>query len=129
METTHLTELLNDLANINLERAKAYEEASLQNQLFDVELRTTFALLANQSRQNNYMLNVHLENILAKNGGIRPGPGQLYNQWKNDTPYFKGDNRKILLESCENGETLMINIYEKALQNSVRSDMREILQN
>jgi uncharacterized protein (TIGR02284 family) len=129
METTNLIELLNDLANINLERAKAYEEASLQNQLFDVELRTTFALLANQSRQNNYMLNVQLENILAKNGGIRPAPGQLYNRWKNDTAYFKGDNRKILLESCENGETLMIDIYEKALQNPVRSDMREILQN
>jgi uncharacterized protein (TIGR02284 family) len=129
METTNLTELLHDLATINLERAKAYEEASLQNQLFDVELRTTFALLANQSRQNNYMLNVHLEKLLANNAGIRPAPGQLYNQWKNNTAYFKGDNRKTLLESCENGETLMIGIYEKALQHSVRSEMREILQN
>ncbi len=60
METEKLCELLHDLATINLERAKAYEEASLQNHLFDVELRTTFALLANQIRQNNYMLNVHL---------------------------------------------------------------------
>jgi uncharacterized protein (TIGR02284 family) len=129
METMNLIELLHDLASINLERAKAYEEASLQNHLFDVELRTTFALLANQSRQNNYMLNVHLENLLAKNSGIRPAPGQLYNQWKKDTGYFKGDNRKTLLDSCEAGEILMVGIYEKALENTLRSEMREILQN
>jgi uncharacterized protein (TIGR02284 family) len=129
MEATNLTELLHDLASINLERAKAYEEASLQNHLFDVELRTTFALLANQSRQNSYMLNVHLEKLLANNAGIRPPLGQLYNRWKNEKAYFKGENRKTLLESCENGESLMIDIYEKALQNPIRSEMREILQN
>ena len=61
METEKLSELFHDLAAINMERAKAYEEASLQNHVFDVELRTTFALLANQSRQNNYLLNLHLE--------------------------------------------------------------------
>ena len=129
METTNLTELLHDLASINLERAKAYEEASLQNQLYDVELRTTFALLANQSRQNNYMLNVQLEKLLAKNSGIRPAYGPLYNQWKNDIGYFKGDNRNALLDSCEAGETLIAGIYEKVLENPVRSEMREFLQN
>jgi uncharacterized protein (TIGR02284 family) len=129
METTNLSELLHDLASINLDRAKAYEEASLQNHIFDVELRTTFALLANQSRQNNYMLNVHLEKLLAKNAGIRPASGPLYGQWKNDMRHFKGDNRKAMLDSCESGEMLMVTLYEKALEASVRPEMREVLQN
>lgn len=129
METTNLSELLHDLASINLDRAKAYEEASQQNHIFDVELRTTFALLANQSRQNNYMLNVHLEKLLAKNAGIRPGTGSLYGQWKTDICHFKGDNRKAMLDSCESGEMLMVALYEKALEASIRPEMRELLQN
>jgi uncharacterized protein (TIGR02284 family) len=129
METDKLTELLHDLATINLERAKAYEQASLQNQLFDVELRTTFALLANQSRQNNYMLNVQLEKMLAKASGLRPGPGTLYSQWKNNTGYFTGENRKTILSSCESGEEVMLTIYEKALENPVKVEAREMLQN
>lgn len=129
MEIEQLSELLHDLATINLERAKAYEEASLHNHLYDVELRTTFALLANQSRQNNYLLNLHLEKMLMKNPGMRPAPGALYNQWKNDTGYFKGENRKVILASCEAGEALMVNIYEKALENKVRSEVREMLDN
>ena len=129
METDKLAELLHDLAMINLERAKAYEQASLQNHLFDVELRTTFALLANQSRQNNYMLNVQLEKMLAKASGVRPAPGNLYDQWKNKTGYFTGDNRKSLLTSCESGEEEMLIIYEKALENPVKVEAREMLQN
>lgn len=129
METMNLSELLHDLANINLERAKAYEEASLQNHIFDVELRTTFALLANQSRQNNYLLHVHLEKLLAKTPGPRPLAGQLYALWKNDKNYFSGENRKSFLENCEKGEALMVSIYEKALEQPVKPEMREILQN
>ena len=129
METDKLAELLHDLAMINLERAKAYEQASLQNHLFDVELRTTFALLANQSRQNNYMLNVQLEKMLAKASGVRPAPGNLYDQWKNKTGYFTGDNRKSLLTSCESGEEEMLIIYEKALENPLKVEAREMLQN
>jgi hypothetical protein len=129
METEKLSELMHDLASINMERARAYEEASLQNHLFDVELRTTFALLANQSRQNNYMLNMHLEKMLVKNAGIRPAPGLLYNQWKNDAGYFRGENRKAMLSSCEAGEVIMVSIYEKALENPLRPEAREILQN
>jgi|ADGO01.1.fsa_nt_gi hypothetical protein len=128
METLNLIELLHDLATINLERARAYEEASLQNHLYDVELRTTFALLANQSRQNSYMLKLQLEKLLAKNGGTQPAPGELYSRWKSDTGYFTGTNRETLLDSCEAGETLMVDLYEKALENPLRPEMRELLE-
>jgi uncharacterized protein (TIGR02284 family) len=129
METEKLTELLNDLATINMERAKAYEYASLQNHLYDVELRTTFALLANQSRQNNYMLNVQLEKLCAKNSGMRPAPGSLHAHWRSQKDLFIGENRKTILTTCEAGETAMLNIYEKAVANSLRPEMREMLEN
>jgi uncharacterized protein (TIGR02284 family) len=129
METEKLAELFHDLAAINLERAKAYEEASYQNQLYDVELRTTFALLANQSRQNNYMLNLALEKMLARASGVRPANGSLYDQYKSNTVYFTGDNRRAVIASCEAGEMLMLSIYEKALENPIRPEAREMLEN
>ncbi len=129
METDKLTEVLHDLAAINLERAKAYEEASFQNQLFDVELRTTFALLANQSRQNNYLMNIQLEKLLAKTPGARPSHGPLYDQWKSSPGLFTGKDRKSFLESCEAGEIALLAIYEKTLESRVRPEMREMLDN
>jgi uncharacterized protein (TIGR02284 family) len=129
MDTGKLTELLHDLASINLERAKAYETASLQNQLFDVELRTTFALLANQSRQNNNTLNLQVEKLLAKTPGPRPVHGLLYDQWKSNSTHYTGGNRNDLLASCETGEQAMITMYEKALENQLRTEVREMLEN
>lgn len=129
METEKLPEVLHDLASINLERARAYEEASFQNQLFDVELRTTFALLANQSRQNNYLLNIQLEKLLAKTHSPRPSHGALLDQWKSNSGLFAGKDRKSLLESCEAGENVLLAIYEKALEMPVRPEVREMLQN
>lgn len=129
METEKLATLMNDLATINLERATAYENASFQNHLFDVELRTTFALLANQSRQNNNLLNVTLEKILAKTAGTRPATGPLYEEWKNHTGYFTGENRRDLLSSCEAGELIILGIYEKALEQPLKPEPREMLLN
>ena len=129
METEKLTEVLHDLAAINLERAKAYEEASFQNQLFDVELRTTFALLANQSRQNNYLVSIQLEKLLAKTPGALAAQGQLYDQWKSNSGLFSGKDRKSLLDSCEAGETALLAIYEKALEFPVSRETREMFQN
>ena len=63
MEYQQTAEILNDLATINRERAKAYEEASFLNFIFNLELRGSFALLANQSRQNSYSLRQFLEQM------------------------------------------------------------------
>ena len=64
-----------------------------------------------------------------KNAGLRPAPGSVYNQWKNEAGYFKGENRKAILASCEAGEVMMVNIYEKVLENKYRPEVKEILEN
>ncbi len=63
MEYQQIAEILNDLTTINRERAKAYEEASFLNFIFNLELRGSFALLANQSRQNSFALRQFLEQL------------------------------------------------------------------
>lgn len=129
MEAGKISEILNDLAAINMEMAKAYEYASLQNQLYDVELRTTFALLANQGRQNSYTLNMQVEKLLAKNSEARPGLGALHGEYIGNKELFIGTNRKAMLTASEAGETVMVALYEKALSNKIHSEIRDMLEN
>lgn len=120
MEYQQTTELLNDLATINRERAKAYEEASFLNFIFNLELRGTFALLANQSRQNSFLLRQHLEQLPFNNAWARKSMpqltfGDLYNDWKNTSTTFSGSNTADMLKSCEEGEEAIQAVYKKAM--------------
>lgn len=131
MEQDKLRELLNDLAAINVERAKAYEHASQQNQLFDVELRATFALLANQSRQNNLILKLQLEKFTVKKGSkpVTLEKGELYQLWTGYGAAFDGNDKNAMLEASRNGEEALLQVYEKAQENTLKPEMRQILEN
>jgi uncharacterized protein (TIGR02284 family) len=128
MENEKLAGLIQDLTTVNVERAKAYEDASMHNHIFDVSLRGTFALLANQSRQNTFMLKQLLEKLQAKKVAISPSQGDLYKQWKNLPVNFYGADKKTMLQSCEAGEEAVQVVYKIALENQLNSDTRQLLQ-
>jgi uncharacterized protein (TIGR02284 family) len=129
MENEKLAGLIQDLTAINQERARAYEEASMHNHIFDVSLRGTFALLANQSRQNTFILKQQLEKLHAKKTPVVNGHGELYKQWKNLPITFAGADKKSMLQSCEAGEEAMQVVYKMALEQPVNSETRQLLQN
>src|SRR4051812_12908612 len=134
VEHQQTAEILNDLATINRERAKAYEEASFLNFIFNLELRGTFALLANQSRQNSFLLRQYLEQLPKKNTGLKkPLPqltfGDLYNEWKEMGISFSGPNIYDMLISSEVGEQAIQVIYNKAIAQLPAGDLLYILEN
>lgn len=134
MEKELLREILNDLAAINRERAKAYEDASFENIVYNLELRGTFALLANVSRQNNFMLKQQLEKMPVKNtGSKKPLPqltfGHLYDQWKNKSITFVGKNVVDVLQACEEGEEAILHIYQQAIDMLDTTELKEMLEN
>jgi hypothetical protein len=128
MDNQKLSELLNDIALINLERARTYEEASFQNQLYSVELRGNFALLANQSRQHNFMLKEQLEKLGVKRSHITLAGGDLYKQWTALPATFPGIDSKNILDNCEAGEEAVQVIYKKALDMPLTRDINQLLQ-
>ena len=133
MENGLIREILNDLAAINRERAKAYEEASFENHIFTLELRGTFALLANQSRQNTFMLKQQLERMPAKASGSKKGIsqltfGELYNEWKNLSVSFTGGTVYEVLQSSEVAEEGILAIYERAIAMLEPRDLKELLE-
>jgi hypothetical protein len=134
VEHQQLAEILNDLSTINRERAKAYEEASFLNFIFNLELRGTFALLANQSRQNNFLLRQHLEQLPNNHAGSKkPLPqltfGDLYNQWKEMGISFSGPGIYDMLVSSELGEQAIQVIYNKAIEQLPAGELQYILEN
>ena len=133
MEYQQIAEILNDLTTINRERAKAYEEASFLNFIFNLELRGSFALLANQSRQNSFSLRQHLEQIQSNHPALKkPLPqltfGDLYNQWKDMGVSFSGPNIYDMLKSSEQGEEAIQVIYSKAIEQLPAGDLQYLLE-
>ena len=134
MEYQQIAEILNDLSTINRERAKAYEEASFLNFIFNLELRGTFALLANQSRQNSFALRQFLEQFHDNHPALKkPMPqltfGYLYNQWKEMGVSFSGPNIYDMLKSSEQGEEAIQIIYTKAIEQLPAGDLQYLLEN
>lgn len=133
MEYQQIAEILNDLSIINRERAKAYEEASFLNFIFNLELRGSFALLANQSRQNSFALRQHLEQLPGNISGSKKGVpqltfGDLYNQWKAMGVSFSGPNIYDMLKSSEQGEEAIQVIYTKAIDQLPNGDLQYLLE-
>jgi hypothetical protein len=134
VEKELIREILNDMAAINRERAKAYEEASFENFVYNLELRGTFALLANQSRQNNFLLKQQLEKLPAPNsGGKKSLPqltfGDLYSQWKEKSVSWSGINVHEMLKSCEEGEEAILEIYIRAIDMLDSTELKNLLEN
>ena len=133
MEYQQIAEILNDLSTINRERAKAYEEASFLNFIFNLELRGSFALLANQSRQNSFALRQFLEQLQDHVPALKkPIPqltfGDMYNQWKAMGVSFSGPNIYDMLVSCEQGEEAMQVIYTHAIDQLPAGDLQYLLE-
>ncbi len=133
MEYQQTAEILNDLSAINRERAKAYEEASFLNFIFNLELRGSFALLANQSRQNSYALRQFLEQVqshipVSKKPLPQLSFGDLYNQWKEMGVSFSGPNIYDMLKSSEQGEEAIQVIYARAIAQLPAGDLQYLLE-
>lgn len=133
MEYQRIAEFLNDLSTINRERAKAYEEASFLNFIFNLELRGTFALLANQSRQNSFSLRQTLEQLQANVPALKKSLpqltfGELYNQWKEMGVSFSGPNVYDMLSSCGQGEEAIQVIYAQAISQLPAGDLQYLLE-
>jgi hypothetical protein len=133
VEYQQTAEILNDLSAINRERAKAYEEASFLNFIFNLELRGSFALLANQSRQNSFALRQFLEQVqshipVSKKALPQLSFGTLYNQWKELGVSFSGPGIYDMLISCEQGEEAIQVIYARAIEQLPAGDLQYLLE-
>jgi uncharacterized protein (TIGR02284 family) len=116
METTEKSiEILNDLIEINNDRVAGFAHAAQELQEKDLDLRTLFMQLRDESRRN-----VHeLGSAIHKTGGEvemgMSGRGAIHRMWLNVKSAFSGHDRKTVLEECERGEDAIKKAYQAAL--------------
>jgi len=127
--TTSITEILNDLVEINRDRIKGYEKASQDIEKYDADLKLVFSEMADQSRDNVDDLNEKI----AKHGGDIDNDssvsGAIHRAWIDVKALFTGKDRTAILESCEFGEDAIQKAYDSALSSDaeIDADCRQLI--
>lgn len=115
MENEKTIEVLNTLITINNDRIEGYETAAKETE--EQDLKTLFAQFSATSQK----CKTELTNEVNKLGG-KPAEGTLvsgkfFRVWMDVKAALTGKDRKAILNSCEYGEDMAKETYEKALNN------------
>ncbi|TDO20257.1 PA2169 family four-helix-bundle protein [Pedobacter duraquae] len=120
--------VLNDLIQINNDRADGFEKASADLKDENIDLKATFDKLASDSRTNV----TELAGLVGRNGED-PDTGNtilgtLHRAWIDIKASFGGDDRHSILAECERGEDAIKKAYRDALQeNDLGDQVRTVL--
>ena len=121
-------EVLNDLIEINNDRAGGFDKASSDLSDENIDLKATFDKLSSDSRTNV----TELAGLVGRNGE-NPDTGNtvlgtLHRAWIDIKASFGGDDRHSILAECERGEDAIKKAYRDALQeNELGENVRSVL--
>ena len=125
----NLVETLNDLVQINNDRIEGYEKAAEETKDIDVDLKTIFIKMAEESIKYK----TELVNEISKLGGEpatgTTGLGKIYRVWMDVKATFTGKDRQSVLEACEFGEDAAQKAYRDALASDaeIDADTRQLI--
>lgn len=129
MENTENTvQVLNDLIQINNDRADGFDRASSDLQPENIDLKAIFEKLASDSRSNV----TQLAGLVGQKGDEPDSGntllGSLHRTWIDIKATFGGNDRHSILAECERGEDAIKKAYKDALQeNDLGTEVREAL--
>lgn len=121
-------EVLNDLIQINNDRADGFDKASKDLSEENIDLKATFDKLSSDSRANV----AELAGLVGRNNED-PDTGNtilgtLHRAWIDIKASFGGDDRHSILAECERGEDAIKKAYKDALQeNELGENVRSVL--
>ena len=117
MENEKTIAVLNTLITINNDRIEGYETASKETE--EQDLKTLFAQFSSTSQKCKQ----ELTNEVSKLGGTSAEgtltTGKLHRVWMDVKATLTGKDREAILKSCEFGEGVAQDTYEKALENDI----------
>lgn len=123
METNEkLTEVLNDLIEINNDRVNGYEKAVDETKDLDVDLQAAFKKMADDSRKYAAELTREVIKLGGEPATGTTNRGKIYRVWMDVKATFTGHDRQSVLESCEYGEDAAQEAYKDALASDAEID-------
>ena len=120
--TTALTEVLNDLIQINYDRIEGYRKAADESKTFDISLHPIFHKMADESRLNVSALTQQVRKLGGEAEHGSTTMGKIYRAWMDVKATFAGKDRKAIIASCEFGEDQAQKAYDDALASDADID-------
>jgi uncharacterized protein (TIGR02284 family) len=127
----NLIDVLNDLIRINNDRINGYEKAAEEARDIDVDLRSVFTRMADESRQYAAELTQEVVKLGGEPATGTTNSGKIYRVWMDVKATFTGHSRQAVLENCEFGEDAAQKAYDLALRSDAEmtADIRQLITN
>lgn len=109
-------ETLNDLVLINNDRVEGYQKAIDELKEEDADLRGIFQERIDQSRKFHSELVAEVAKLGEKVAEGTKATGKIYRAWMDVKAFFSGNDRKAILDNCEDGEDAALRAYDEALE-------------
>lgn len=135
MDNDKTVDVLNTLIEINNDRIEGYETASKETEEHD--LKNLFSSLIKTSTRCKAELTQEVERLGGTPIEGTKTSGKFFRAWMDVKAALTGKDRKAILNSCEYGEDVAVDTYDKALKNdyehlgveqrSMINDQRELI--
>lgn len=130
METIEKSvEVLNDLIEINNDRAEGFGKAAQDLDPTDMDLQGIFLNCSLESRQFSRQLRDEINQLGGHAENDTSNTGALHRAWIDVKATFTGHDRKGILAECERGEDAIKKAYHDALspENDLSAEVIPIL--
>jgi len=130
METNEkLIEVLNGLIEINNDRVNGYEKALDEIKDMDVDLKTIFNSMVDNSRKYSIELSRTVSSLGGTPADGTTNSGKLYRVWMDIKTTFTAHDTHSVLELCEFGEDAAQKAYKNAIASDAEmsSDIRRLI--
>lgn len=117
MEIAKTIEVLNSLIIINNDRIEGYETASKETEEFD--LITMFAQFISTGQKCKIELALEVNTLGGEVAESIMTSGKFFQEYMDFMAALSGNDRKIILNSCEYGEDKALDAYDNALENDL----------
>jgi uncharacterized protein (TIGR02284 family) len=130
-QNENIIEVLNDLIRINNDRTEGYIKAAEESKDIDVDLRTLFNRMGDESRKYATELTAEVAKLGGEPTTGTTASGKIYRAWMSVKNVFTGKDRHALLSSCEYGEDAAQRAYEDALETEsyLPDNLRQLIAN
>jgi len=119
MEKEKTIEVLNTLITINNDRIEGYETAAKETE--EQDLKTLFAMFSSTSEKCKRELVAEVTKLGGTPSEGTKTTGKFFRVWMDVKAALSGKDRKAILNSCEYGEDVAKDTYEKALKNDTEN--------
>ena len=117
MEKDKSIEVLNTLITINNDRIEGYETASKETE--EQDLKSLFADFILTSQKCKRELVSEVNKLGGEPSEGTKTSGKFFRVWMDVKAALTGKDRKLILDSCEYGEDVAVNTYNKVLRENL----------